>query len=73
MESSVEIVQANTALAEHYQNEIAELVHATGPSSYDYHFPKREIFDDIPRFIVKPEFKVAFCFSQAHLSFSLLS
>ncbi len=43
----IQIIKADEALRERYTEEIAPLVHATGPVSYDYHFPKREIFDDI--------------------------
>ena len=45
MNDDVQIVQADGALAERYADEIAELVHATGPVSYDYHFPVRQVFD----------------------------
>ena len=41
----MEFVQANEQMLEQYAADIPELVHATGPVSYDYHFPKRKIFD----------------------------
>ncbi|MGI9324077.1 MAG: GNAT family N-acetyltransferase [Pseudomonadales bacterium] len=47
METNVRIVQADAVLAAEYETEIAELVYATGPVSYDYHFPKRVIFDEM--------------------------
>ena len=39
----MEFVQANEQMLEQYAADIPELVHATGPVSYDYHFPKRKI------------------------------
>jgi ribosomal protein S18 acetylase RimI-like enzyme len=47
MQSNVRIVQADSGLAAQHASEIAELVHATGPVSYDYHFPKRTIFEEM--------------------------
>lgn len=47
MGANVRIVQADPTLAGRYEAEIANLVHATGPVSYDYHFPKRVIFDEM--------------------------
>lgn len=41
----MEFVQASEHMLEQYAADIPELVHATGPVSYDYHFPKRKIFD----------------------------
>ncbi|MGB0998578.1 MAG: GNAT family N-acetyltransferase [Pseudomonadales bacterium] len=41
----MEFLQANEQLLAQYAADITELVHATGPVSYDYHFPKRKIFD----------------------------
>ena len=41
----MEFLQANEQLLAQYAADIPELVHATGPVSYDYHFPKRKIFD----------------------------
>ena len=49
MDDNVTIVAADAALAEQYADEIAELVHATGPVSYDYHFPERSVFDALVR------------------------
>jgi GNAT superfamily N-acetyltransferase len=49
MGTNVRIAQADPTLAGQYQAEIAELVHATGPVSYDYHFPKRVILDEMVR------------------------
>ena len=49
MNDNVRIVQADAALAERYADEIAELVHATGPVSYDYHFDRRALFDSMVR------------------------
>lgn len=43
----VEIVQASADLAAQHAAEIGELVHATGPVSYDYHFPQRAVFDNL--------------------------
>ena len=45
----MDIVQADAALAEQYAADIPELVHATGPVSYDYHFGRRELFDALVR------------------------
>jgi GNAT superfamily N-acetyltransferase len=47
MGEDVRIVQADASMATRYEADIGELVHATGPVSYDYHFPKRTIFDDL--------------------------
>jgi ribosomal protein S18 acetylase RimI-like enzyme len=47
METNIRIVQADAELAKQYESEIGDLVHATGPVSYDYHFPNRVIFDEI--------------------------
>ena len=47
MSSNVQILQADEALAAKHAADIAELVHATGPSSYTYHFPKRAVFDEM--------------------------
>ncbi len=47
MDSDITIVQADAETAARYASEVAELVHATGPVSYDYHFPKRAIFDAV--------------------------
>ena len=41
----MEIVQADAELAEQFATDIPELVYATGPVSYDYHFDRRELFD----------------------------
>ena len=41
----MQFVQADEQLARQFAADIPQLVHATGPVSYDYHFPKREIFD----------------------------
>ncbi len=41
----MEFLQADEELQEQFAADIPELVHATGPVSYDYHFPKRAIFD----------------------------
>ena len=49
MATNIRIVQADPAWAGRYEQDVAELVHATGPVSYDYHFPKRTIFDEIVR------------------------
>ena len=38
----MEFVQANEQMLEQYAADIPEQ-HATGPVSYDYHFPKRKI------------------------------
>ena len=43
----MQIVQATAELAEQHAKDIGELVHATGPVSYDYHFPKRSVFDGL--------------------------
>ncbi len=45
----MEIVQANAALAEKFAADIPELVHATGPVSYNYHFDRRALFDHLVR------------------------
>jgi len=45
----MEIVHCDAHLAEKFADEIAELVWATGPSSYDYHFGRRELFDSLVR------------------------
>ncbi len=45
----MQIVQAYAALAERHATEIGELLHATGPISYDYHFPQRAVFDNVVR------------------------
>ncbi len=45
----MEIVAADAALAARYADEIPELVYATGPSSYDYHFQDRALFDALVR------------------------
>ena len=41
----MQFLQADEKLQEQFAADIPELVHATGPVSYDYHFPKRAIFD----------------------------
>lgn len=45
----MEIAQADQRLAEQHTAEICELVYATGPSSYDYHFGRRELFNHLVR------------------------
>lgn len=45
----MKIVAANAELAERYADEIPALVYATGPSSYDYHFQDRDLFDELVR------------------------
>lgn len=47
MDTRIEIVRADEALRAQHAADIAELVHATGPSSYDYHFPKRAVLDEL--------------------------
>ena len=37
----MQFLQADEKLPEQFAADIPELVHATGPVSYDYHFPKR--------------------------------
>ena len=43
----MQIVPATAELVEQHAADIGELVHATGPVSYDYHFPKRAVFDGL--------------------------
>ena len=43
----MEIIAAGEAVRERYAPQIAELVWATGPVSYEYHFGDRELFDAI--------------------------
>jgi len=39
------LVKADAQLAQQFAADIPELVHATGPVSYDYHFHERSVFD----------------------------
>ena len=39
------IVEATEAHVAPHANEFAELIHATGPVTYDYQFLRRELFD----------------------------
>jgi len=41
------IVEATQLHASRYADEVAELVHATGPASYDHQFLRRELFDSM--------------------------
>jgi len=41
----MEIVNATAEIAEQFAAEIPEMVHATGPVSYDYHFGERSLLD----------------------------
>ena len=43
----MEIVQATEAHTTRYADEFADLMHATGPVTYDYQFDGRELFDQI--------------------------
>ena len=43
----MEIIAATQELQEAFANEIPELVWATGPVSYDYHFGNRSLFDAV--------------------------
>ena len=45
----MEFVRADAALAARLADEIPELVWATGPVSYEYHFGRRTLFDDLVR------------------------
>ena len=45
----MEIVAADEPSANWFADEIAELVWATGPVSYEYHFERRALFDDLVR------------------------
>ena len=45
MEKSLAIVEAAPEVRDQLASQIPELVHATGPISYDYHFPERSVFD----------------------------
>ena len=45
METSLAIVEAAPEVRDQLTSQIPELVHATGPASYNYHFPKRSVFD----------------------------
>lgn len=45
MATGLSIVKAAPGIRETLTPQIPELVHATGPVSYDYHFPKRSVFD----------------------------
>ena len=47
--TAIRITQAERELAERHADEMPELVHATGPVSYDYHFGTRSLFDDVVR------------------------
>lgn len=40
-------VKADDALAEKYIDDVPDLVHATGPISYDYHFGRRGFFNSV--------------------------
>ncbi len=41
----MELVRADEQLAQQFAADIPELVYATGPVSYDYHFDQRSVFD----------------------------
>ena len=43
----MQIIAANTVARDIFANEIPDLVWATGPVSYDYHFSDRDLFDAI--------------------------
>ncbi|MFT4562223.1 MAG: GNAT superfamily N-acetyltransferase [Gammaproteobacteria bacterium] len=43
----MEIVQATTAHLDMFANQFADLMHATGPVTYDYQFNGRELFNHI--------------------------
>ncbi len=45
----MDIVRAHEGSAEKFADEIAELVWATGPVSYEYHFGRRKVFDGLVR------------------------
>lgn len=49
MNAQVMICPADESIRERFAEEIGGLVHATGPVSYDYHFPKRAIFDQLTK------------------------
>ena len=43
----MQIIAANTVAKEIFANEVPDLVWATGPISYDYHFANRDLFNAI--------------------------
>ncbi|MEH6557371.1 MAG: hypothetical protein V7459_05735 [Oceanicoccus sp.] len=43
----MQLVNTTKELRETFANDIPELVWATGPVSYDYHFADRKLFDAI--------------------------
>ena len=45
--SQFRICPAEKGERERFADQVGELVHATGLASYDYHFPKRAIFDQL--------------------------
>ena len=49
MNAQVMICPADESIRERFAEEIGGLVHATGTVSYDYHFPKRAIFDQLTK------------------------
>jgi ribosomal protein S18 acetylase RimI-like enzyme len=49
MNAQVTICPADESIRERFTEEIGGLVHATAPVSYDYHFPKRAIFDHLTK------------------------
>ena len=47
MDTETDFMLADAQLRTQFAAEIPQLVHATGPVSYDYHFPKRALFDRV--------------------------
>ncbi|MEM6707103.1 MAG: GNAT family N-acetyltransferase [Acidobacteriota bacterium] len=43
----MQLTPTHEELAQRYAADIPELVHSTGPISYDYHFDRRELFDEV--------------------------
>ncbi len=43
----MQIIEAVKELEDRFSKEVPELVWATGPISYDYHFSRRELFEAI--------------------------
>ncbi len=41
----MQIIAATKELEDKFSNEVPELVWATGPISYDYHFASRDLFE----------------------------
>ncbi len=45
----MELIQAGLSRAQGFVHEIPDLIYATGPVSYDYHFGSRSLFDGLVR------------------------